>query len=248
MDLTSGLVRKHNPYEGDKALIGTTDIPFSGRAEDVAADEDEIGYLIAAMNRYFKRQLKRDDVLDTYSGVRPLFDDGKGNPSAVTRDYVFDLDDARGAPALHVFGGKITTFRKLAEHALDRLKPYFPSMKPAWTAGATLPGGDISGADFEAFLRGLRAKYPWLPPDLASHYARLYGSRAKALIGGATSLAGLGRAFSDTLYEAESRYLMAQEWAETAEDILYRRTKHGLHMSAAERRAFAEAMAPAPAR
>ena len=180
--------------------------------------------------------------------MRPLFDDGKGNPSAVTRDYVFDLDDARGAPALHVFGGKITTFRKLAEHALDRLKPYFPHLKPAWTAGATLPGGDIAGADFDAFLRDLKVKYPWLPAALAAHYARLYGSRATKVIGGATSLAGLGRAFSATLYEAEVRYLMAEEWAETPEDILYRRTKHGLHMSEAERRAFAEALAPALAR
>jgi glycerol-3-phosphate dehydrogenase len=229
-----------NPYEGDKALIGTTDIPFSGRAEDVAADEDEIAYLIDAVNRYFRRPLKREDVLNTFSGVRPLFDDGKGNPSAVTRDYVFDLDDTRGAPALHVFGGKITTFRRLAEHALERLKPYFPAMKPAWTAGAALPGGDFPKADFTAFLGALRAKYPWLPASLAEHYGRLYGSRAARLIGAATSLDGLGRAFGPDFREAEARYLIAQEWAEAAEDILWRRTKHGLHMSEGERRSFAQ--------
>ena len=232
-----------NPYEGDKALIGTTDIPFSGRAEEVAADEDEIAYLIAAVNRYFKHQLQRADVLDAFSGVRPLFDDGKGNPSAVTRDYVFDLDDSRGAPALNVFGGKITTFRKLAEHALDRLKPYFPAMKPAWTAQGALPGGDM--ADFAAFQREFKGRHPWLPADLAEHLARLYGTRAPRVLGQATSLAELARRFGPTFYEAEARYLMAQEWARAPQDILYRRTKHGLHMSEAERDAFADWMTTA---
>ena len=155
---------------------------------------------------------------------------------------MFDVDDSRGAPALHVFGGKITTFRKLAEHALERLKPYFPTMKPAWTAVAALPGGDIPGADFAGFLAGLKAEYPWLPAGLAEHYARLYGSRAAQVISGATSLDGLGRAFGPNFREAEARYLKAQEWAETAEDILWRRTKHGLHMSEAERDGFAEWM------
>ena len=237
-----------NPYEGDKALIGTTDIPFSGRAEDVAADEGEIAYLIAAVNRYFKRELRREDVLETFSGVRPLFDDGKGNPSAVTRDYVFDLDDTRGAPALNVFGGKITTFRKLAEHALDRLKPYFPAMKAAWTVSAALPGGEIADADFATFLTGFKARHSWLPPSLAAHYGRLYGTRAERVIGAAASLADLGRAFGPDFYEAEARYLRAEEWAETAEDILWRRSKHGLDMSEAERDAFALWMAPALAR
>src|SRR6185437_3394050 len=237
-----------NPYDGDKALIGTTDIPFSGRAEEVAADEGEIAYLIAAVNRYFKHELKREDVLETFSGVRPLFDDGKGNPSAVTRDYVFDLDTTRGAPALNVFGGKITTFRKLAEHALDRLEPFFPAMTPAWTAQAALPGGDIANADFAAFLAGFKARHPWLPPGLAAHYGRLYGTRAEKLIGAAASLADLGRVFGPDFHEAEARYLRAEEWAETADDILWRRTKHGLDMSEAERDAFAQWLAPAPAR
>ena len=232
-----------NPYEGDKALIGTTDIPFSGRAEEVAADEDEIAYLIAAVNRYFKHQLQRADVLDAFSGVRPLFDDGKGNPSAVTRDYVFDLDDSRGAPALNVFGGKITTFRKLAEHALDRLKPYFPAMKPAWTAQGALPGGDM--ADFAAFQREFKGRHPGLPADLAEHLARLYGTRAPRVLGQATSLAELARRFGPTFYEVEARYLMEQEWARAPQDILYRRTKHGLHMSEAERDAFADWMTTA---
>ncbi len=115
-----------NPYEGDKALIGTTDIAYEGRAEEVTADESEIAYLLAAVNRYFKEKLRREDVLETFSGVRPLFDDGKGNPSAVTRDYSFDLDEDGGAPMLNIYGGKITTFRELAEHAIEKIGKFFP--------------------------------------------------------------------------------------------------------------------------
>ena len=228
-----------NPYEGDKALIGTTDIPFSGAPEAVQADEAEIAYLIAAVNRYFKPQLKRVDVIDAFSGVRPLFDDGKGNPSAVTRDYVFDLDEAGGAPVLSVFGGKITTYRKLAEHAMQRLAKFFPAMGGDWTARATLPGGEIANADFDAFLRGLRQDFAWLPESLATHYARLYGARARDLIGAARSLEGLGRRFAAELYEAEVRYLMTREWAQTLEDIVMRRTKHYLDMTAAQKEALA---------
>jgi D-erythritol 1-phosphate dehydrogenase len=227
-----------NPYEGDKALIGTTDIPYDGAPEEVEIEEAEIEYLIAAVNRYFKRTLRREDVLEAFSGVRPLFDDGKGNPSAVTRDYVFDLDAVNGAPILNVFGGKITTFRKLAEHALQRLRPTFPKMGPEWTAEAVLPGGEIEGCDMPRFLDRLQRGYPWLPGDLAHHYARLYGARTPSLIDGANSLAGLGRRFGPLFYEAEVRYLMAREWAETPGDILTRRTKHGLHMSGDEKAAF----------
>ena len=132
-----------NPYEGDLALIGTTDVGYEGRPEDVAADEDEIAYLIAAVNRYFKEKLRREDVVMSFSGVRPLFDDGKGNPSAVTRDYVFDLDETGGAPLLNIFGGKITTFRELAERGMHRLEKFFPGMTGDWTARAPLPGGEI---------------------------------------------------------------------------------------------------------
>jgi glycerol-3-phosphate dehydrogenase len=229
-----------NPYEGNKALIGTTDIPFSGAPEDVAADESEIAYLIAVVNRYFKQALRREDVVDCFSGVRPLFDDGKGNPSAVTRDYIFDLDERDGVPLLNVFGGKITTFRKLAEHALDRLTHCFPKMGKGWTAAAPLPGGDIPYADFAGFLAALRRDYPWLTPALAQHFARLYGTRTKELIGTATGLDGLGRRFGPLLTEAEAHYLLQEEWAETADDILLRRTKHGLHMNETERREFAD--------
>jgi glycerol-3-phosphate dehydrogenase len=228
-----------NPYEGDKALIGTTDIAYDGRAEDVQADEAEIEYLIAAVNRYFKEKLRRQDVLHSFSGVRPLFDDGKGNPSAVTRDYVFDLDEADGAPILNVFGGKITTFRELAERGLHKLKHIFPQMGADWTEKTPLPGGDMPNADYESFANGLRERYPWMPRSLVHHYGRLYGTRTKDVVNGAANLAGLGRHFGGQLYEAEVRYLVAKEWAQTPEDVLKRRTKHYLHMSEAEQAAFA---------
>jgi glycerol-3-phosphate dehydrogenase len=228
-----------NPYQNDMALIGTTDIPYEGKPEDVAAEEAEIDYLIKIVNRYFKRKLVRGDVIHSFSGVRPLYDDNADNPSAVTRDYVFELDAASGqAPLLSVFGGKITTFRKLSEHALDKISPFFPDMKKEWTAKAHLPGGDIPNADFERFLGDLRGAYAWLPAPLAKHYARLYGTRARSLIGTARSLDALGRRFGPDFYECEAMFLFKTEWALTAADILDRRTKHGLHMSTEERRTF----------
>jgi len=228
-----------NPYEGDKALIGTTDIPYDGAPEQVAVDEAEIAYLLAAVNRYFKRELRREDVVQSFSGVRPLYDDGAGNPSAVTRDYVFDLD-ANGAPLLNVFGGKITTFRKLAEHGVQRLRATFPDMGPDWTAHGHLPGGDIDDADISQFINGLLADHPWLPRQVAQHYARLYGTRSHALIGAATNLDGLGRHFGGLLYAAEAQYLAGHEWAQTPEDVLTRRTKHALHLSHTEQAAFTD--------
>lgn len=223
-----------NPYEGDKALIGTTDIAYEGDPNDVSADPDEVAYLIAAVNRYFKQPLHTGDVIEAFSGIRPLFDDGQGNPSAVTRDYVLDLDQSRGAPLLNIFGGKITTFRKLAEHAVQELKPFFPQMHADWTAKAPLPGGDIPNADFETFLGQVRHNYPWLPRALSKHYARLYGACIGQVVGKAANLKSLGRQFGPLLYEAEIRYLIAHEWATCAEDILKRRTKHGLTLSPAE--------------
>lgn len=229
-----------NPYEGDKALIGTTDIPYDGRAEDVTASESEIEYLIAAVNRYFKEKLRREDVLETFSGVRPLFDDGKGNPSAVTRDYVFDLEESAGAPLLNVFGGKITTFRELAERGLHKLDSVFPDMGKDWTKHAPLPGGEIENADYPAFVDKIKADYTWMPRDLRLHYGRLYGARITEIVGTATSLDDLGRHFGGTLYEAEASYLVRAEWAMTAEDILWRRTKHRLHLSEAEQALFGD--------
>jgi glycerol-3-phosphate dehydrogenase len=248
-----------NPYEGDLALIGTTDIPVEGRPEDARIDDGEIDYLLAVLARYFTRPPTRADIVHAFSGVRPLYDDNAENPSAVTRDYIFDIDPkvaaAETPPILSIFGGKITTYRKLAEHALDKLSPFFPGMAKAWTARAPLPGGDIGTADFNAWLAALRRQFPWLPGDLACHYGRLYGTRAVSLLEDAKGLGDLGRHFGALFYEREARFLIRTEWARGVEDLLERRTKHGLHLSAAERTAFGrwlqglgETGAPAPLR
>lgn len=224
-----------NPYENGKALIGTTDIPFEGDPDDVQIDDHEIAYLLAAVNRYFNIQLEQDDILQSFSGVRPLYDDNSDNPSAVTRDYLFDLDqDQDGAVLLSVFGGKITTFRKLAEHALDKLEDTFPEMGGAWTATSTLPGGDIHDADFNSFVKQQQARYPDLAKELIYHYARLYGTRIDTLLDGVTGNKDLGKRFSQLFYEIEACYLIDREWARSPQDILTRRTKHGLHMSVDE--------------
>jgi glycerol-3-phosphate dehydrogenase len=230
------------------ALIGTTDIPFTGAAGDVAIAPDEVDYLLGVINTYFEKTLSPADVHYAFSGVRPLFDDNADNPSAVTRDYVFEVDAPDGAaPLLSVFGGKITTYRKLSEHALDRLKPFFPKLQPAWTDAAPLPGGDMPNADYRRFLDGLTARYPVLSPALLNDYGRRYGTRVDALLSGVRSAADLGRHFGGRLYEREARFLIEQEWADTAEDILERRTKHGLHLSGAERKSFEAWIASAEA-
>ncbi len=194
------------------------------------------------LQRYFRAPPSRDEIVHAFSGVRPLYDDNAENPSAVTRDYIFDIDPkaptASNAPMLSIFGGKITTYRKLAEHALDRLQPAFPGMTGAWTAGASLPGGEIPDADFELWLDGFRARHDFLSADLARHYGRLYGTRADTLLDGAKSLGDLGRHFGALLYEREVDFLRGTEWAIEAEDILDRRTKHGLHLTPDERAAF----------
>ncbi len=225
-----------NPYQGNLALIGTTDIPHEGEAETVAIAETEISYLLDAVNRYSRKQLVRADVLHSFSGVRPLYDDNADNPSAVTRDYVFEVEGE--PPLLSVFGGKITTYRKLAGHALQKLMPYFPEMSGDWTATAALPGGDIPNGDFDGFLGKLLARYSGLPKDLVTHYARLYGTRAALILKDAQSVDDLGQHFGGLLYAVEVSYLRKHEWAQTAEDILFRRTKHGLVLTASQREAL----------
>jgi len=235
-----------NPYEGDLTLIGTTDIPYEGAADDVAIDQRERDYLCRVVNRYMHHQISPSDILHEYSGVRPLYDDNSENPSAVTRDYVFDVEGGNGkAPLLSVFGGKITTFRKLAEHALQKLAPYYPQMPGDWTRTAPLPGGDLPNADFPAFLADLGRRYAFLPAPVAFHYARQYGTRATALLDGAQNIAALGRHFGGRLYEREADFLIRSEWARTAEDVLTRRTKHHLHLTPRERDDFATWMARA---
>ena len=225
-----------NPYEEDLCLIGTTDILYDGRAEDVAITLDEIDYLLGAVNRYTQQQLTRLDVVSSFSGVRPLYDDKSENPSAVTRDYVFDLDG--DPPLLSIFGGKITTYRKLAEQALEKLEFCFPKLGPAWTATAALPGGDMQHANFEKFFDEFTVRFPWLPSELALHYVRLYGTRAERLLKNASSMKDLGNSYGKLLFKAEVDYLTREEFAVEAEDILFRRTKFGLHMTQNERDDF----------
>jgi len=225
-----------NPYERDFALIGTTDIPWQGDAADVVTDADEINYLLDIVNRYFNVDLAKTDVVQTFSGVRPLFDDNAENPSAVTRDYVLELDDDDGkAPLLSVFGGKITTFRKLSTQAIRKLEKYFESRRGLdfdadWTAQAHLPGGDIANADIDAFLHQLKQRYPFLSASLVRHYARLYGTRSFVLLGDAGSIADLGIEFGPDFYQREAEYLTRYEWAvqkNFGEWFSGRRTKAG---------------------
>ena len=232
-----------NPFQDDLALIGTTDVPYDGRPEDVYISASEIEYLIAILNRYFRKQHRAEDVLWTYSGVRPLFDDDeKKGVSAVTRDYRFDLSgDPPGgeqAPLISAFGGKLTTYRKLAEHGLERLRPYFAEMGASWTATAPLPGGGMPGADFEGWLAEFRRSYPWLGERLALHYARCYGTEATSVLADARSIEDLGQHFGGLLYEREAGHLVRNEWARCAEDILERRTKHAFSLSGQERAAL----------
>ena len=226
---TDGRVVFVIPYEQNFCLIGTTDSDYHGDPAEVAITADEIDYLCTAVSRYFTRPVTSDQVRFAYAGVRPLFDDATGDVSAVTRDYAFDLD-SDGAPLLSVFGGKITTYRKLAEHALAKLQPLLGFERRTWTHAQPLPGGDMEGGDFERFLDTLIARHGWLPPALARRYARAYGTRVERLLDGAAALGDLGEHLGDGLYEAEVDYLTRYEWAVTDEDILWRRSKLALHV------------------
>ncbi|MDN0081683.1 glycerol-3-phosphate dehydrogenase [Crenobacter sp. SG2305] len=220
------------PYENDFTLIGTTDVEYRGDPAQVRIDDDEVRYLCEMSNRYFAKQIGPEDVVSTFSGVRPLLDDESANAASVTRDYTLELDTVDGAPLLSVFGGKITTYRKLAEQAVDQLAKSLGVHSPTWTAGVPLPGGDLAQPTFEAFLADARQRYPWLPLPLLTRYARSYGSRIGIVIGEAMDLAGLGGEVLPGLYETEVRYLMDVEWARKAEDILWRRSKLKLHLPA----------------
>ncbi|HDR8909000.1 TPA: glycerol-3-phosphate dehydrogenase [Burkholderia multivorans] len=220
------------PYERDFTLIGTTDVEYTSDPARVAIDRDETQYLCDSINRYFKRKISPADVHWTYSGVRPLLEDeNAANASAVTRDYRLEMDEGEGAPLLSVFGGKITTFRKLAEEAGDMLCRALDRDAPAWTAGAPLPGGDIANAKFDAFADAFAKRHRWLPAPLARRYARAYGTRAARVVGNAQSLADLGAEIVPGLFEAELRYLRDTEWATCAQDVLWRRSKLGLHVA-----------------
>ena len=224
------------PFEQEFTLIGTTDIGVT-QADAATATAPEIDYLCAAASRFLREPLRPDDVVWHYSGVRALHDDGHSDPAALTRDYTLILDTQLQAPALSVFGGKLTTHRKLAEAALARLGPWFAAMAPPWTATQALPGGDF--ADREELLAALRQEHPQLPRDWLQCLVRRHGSRATRVIGDARSVADLGRDFGGGLYEREVAHFISVEWAQSSDDILWRRSKVGLFMSPAQRAALA---------
>ena len=238
------------PYESDFTLIGTTDVEIQGAAQDAQASDDEVAYLCEQASHYFNQAVTPADVVWRYCGVRPLLDDHSGDPSAVTRDYVLEAETS-AAPLLSVWGGKITTFRKLAEEAADELGRLLAptAAKPAWTQTACLPGGDFSdwiGApvrpdtDFNRLCATIATRHAWLPATLARRLARAYGSRVALVLGSAQRLQDLGVEVAPGLFAAELHYLRQHEWAVSADDVLWRRSKLGLHLNAAQCQAVAQ--------
>jgi glycerol-3-phosphate dehydrogenase len=235
------------PYEERFTLIGTTDVVYDGDPGRVAISPAETDYLCAAVNRFLARPVAPGDVVWSYAGVRPLYDDGASNASETTRDYVLSLDGggAAGAPALSIFGGKITTFRRLAEHALEKLSPFFPAMKPAWTSTAKLPGGELDGidGDFAGFVSRLGARFGFVPEAHLRAMARRQGGRALKILGGSARIEDLGPHFGAGLYGREVDLMVGEEWARTPNDILFRRSKLGLHIGLADQAALGSYLA-----
>ncbi len=225
------------PFEEDFTSIGTTDEPWDEPPERVRIADHEIDYMLAEVNRYLRKPVQRADIVWSYAGVRPLFEVGGARDSALstlTRDYSFDIDHCDGrAPVLTIFGGKLTTHRRLAEDALAKLAPFLGPPRPGRTAQETLPGGDLGADGLGGFVAALKAEFPWLPEGQTRRYARLYGTRARLLLGTARALADLGTHFGADLYQREIDFLVETEWARTAGDILWRRTKLGLRLAAA---------------
>jgi glycerol-3-phosphate dehydrogenase len=225
------------PYEREFTLVGTTDVAFEGDPSGIAISPEEADYICAAVNEYLAVDVSPDKAVWSYAGVRPLYDDHSASNSTVTRDYVFELDrgwDGKGPALLSIFGGKITTYRKLAEHALEKLG--VGGQK--WTAQAALPGGDIPALGFEDFVAAQAAIRPWLPEPMLRRLARTYGTRIGQVLGDARTLADLGQDFGAGLTAAEVIYLIRYEYARSADDVLWRRSKLGLHMTAAQRTAL----------
>jgi glycerol-3-phosphate dehydrogenase len=227
------------PYGDLHTLVGTTDIPVPDENTQPQASTDEIAYLCRAVNRYLARAARPEDVVWSYSGVRPLYDDGSDDPSAVTRDYTLRVDDEKGrAPVLSVFGGKITTYRVLAEHALDKLSPYFPGIKPAWTRHTPLSGSDFGGIARVEARDAFFGSHPQLAEATLRPIFRRHGTHAQAVVGDGD----LGEDFGAGLTERELRYFVEREWAQTADDVLWRRTKAGLLMTPAQRARVAQVL------
>jgi len=225
------------PYQDEFTLIGTTDRDYEGDPAKVTASSEEIGYLCEAVSAYLAKPVTPADVVWTFSGVRPLYDDGASDAKAATREYVFELDQPDGgAPLLSIFGGKITTYRRLAEEALEKLAPFLrgTAAREGWTASAPLPGGDFDVFGLDAQIEALRRDYPFLSAAHARRLVGAYGTSARTMLGDAGAMADLGRSFGATLTERELRYLVEHEWATTAEDVVWRRSKLGLRLSPAE--------------
>ncbi len=218
------------PFERDFTLIGTTDVRIGGDPGAAVVSADEEDYLLTLANRFFRQPLSRADIVWRFAGVRPLDDDGSDDPSAVSRDYRLDLESGPPA-ALHVIGGKITTYRRLAEAALDLLKPHVPEMGPRWTATAALPGGDVGDAGYDVWFAGLAARRPGFAKRDLVRLARRYGTRTEVLLGDARTAADLGPDLGGGLSKPEVRFLKREEWAMTADDVLWRRTKTALHLT-----------------
>ncbi|EOV8089362.1 MULTISPECIES: glycerol-3-phosphate dehydrogenase [Providencia] len=232
------------PWMDEFSIIGTTDVEYKGDPKDVKIDENEVNYLLKVYNDHFKKQLTVSDIVWDYSGVRPLCDDESDSPQAITRDYTLDIHDDQGqAPLLSVFGGKLTTYRKLAEAAVTKLAAYYPNAGTPWTKNGQLPGGDIEGCDRDGYARVLRQHYQWLPEGLALRFARTYGSNSKLILEGANSLSDLGEAFSANVYEAELRYLVKHEWVTELDDAIWRRTKLGMWLNEEEKQRIAQWLA-----
>lgn len=220
------------PYQNaSMTLIGTTDELYLGDKDNVEISEGEIDYLLDAANEYFKMPVQRSDILSTYSGVRPLYDDKTENVSKVTRDYVLSYDDKAGAPILSVYGGKITTYRTLAEAAMKDLLPVLPEMGDSWTKSVRLPGGDIPEADFDAYLAQMEAEYAWLEQSVLKRLLRAYGTRVHNILDGATSINMMGKMFASGVSERELNYVIENEFVRQADDFLKRRSKLELVLS-----------------
>jgi glycerol-3-phosphate dehydrogenase len=229
---TDGRIIFAIPYETDFTLIGTTDAEHDDPSIAPECTPEEQQYLVNFANQYFKKQITRDDIVWTYSGVRPLYDDGAKSATAATRDYTLRVDSTGGAPILNVFGGKITTYRRLAESALEEIEPFFKGLAGKWTAGVPLPGGDFAVDGFDSLVAALQSEHSYLMPYHAHRLVRAYGTEAREILGDATSQDGLGQDFGATLTEREVAWLITREFAVTAEDIVWRRNKLGLRMNA----------------
>ena len=230
------------PYETDFTLIGTTDMDHKGPPGEAICTPEEVDYLCRFVSGYFQKAVTPADVVWTYSGVRPLYDDGSSSATAATRDYVLSLDD-RGAPCLHIFGGKITTYRRLAEAAMAKLSPHLPGAAAPWTSGAPLPGGNFPVDGAGALADALRRDHPFLTEQWAARLIRAYGTEAAQVLDGAQTIADLGRHFGATLTESELRWMIHREWARHTQDILWRRSKLGLRLTPAEVAAVEEYVA-----